>query len=738
MSFSHLNGGGHSPVSPRNSAFLPWSDLCADAEGAAQSTNTHHGCTDQEAFQHGARCNVLCMVTVNLLHTYRALPPSFSYPTPKRCLTKPDVGVYNDNYDNERYDYILRREDILQDDGRDEHYKILDLLGTGTFGQVVKCIHLRSGQMVAVKVIKNQKAYFNQAWVEFNMLKMLHEENPAESTRHVVKLFSHFIFRGHLCLVFEMLSITLLTFIESNEYRGFRLNTVQTQVRQLLSALVALEKSEIIHCDVKPENILLVDDNKIDVKLIDLGSSAQSKHIIYHYVQSRFYRSPEVLLGMEHLDYKIDVWSLGCVAGELFLGIPLFPGQHQLNMIGRIALMLGDFPSSFLERCPDATKYFNVARGGLHHVFTLKSSKQYERENNEVLPKWRRFFEHDTLRDIIMRYPSQSDSAPEYDRAFRESFLDLLRGMLNIDPEERWSASEAIAHPFLNVGPLPDGKPWVPPGRRRAKFVPRSGVDSRKQKVYQLENVDDDTGQSAARFVGASSFGGFKSKFGPFPEKPNRSTTLLSTENETHLAPPRTGSWSVFPAAPSNSAGHSEMTGNENLVSSYDRLNMVAADGTKDEQGVGESADPQFAPSGARPPAGYTSTHRRRSSSSDHLPSMGDPNRRQSSFTGENLRVGNSVAPPNQAIPSCVDSLEHRRSERTLPLRPPSPMQTFPVQGASRRRSNDNVGINRPLDANRRAIPRPPTPQSPSRMRATLTGLGTAALSVPDRSQRDH
>lgn len=413
----------------------------------------------------------VALATVGLLALYRRVNPDFRFfqSVPRRCLTRPSQGVYNNEYDNHQHDYILYVNDTLSDDHGNE-YAVLDLLGTGTFGQVVKCRHQRTGEVVAVKVIKNQPAYFNQAWVEINILRMLHRNNRPEDTRHIVKCYSHFVFRDHLCLVFERLSINLYQLLKQNNYVGVSLEMLRNFLSQILQALDVLVQSEVIHCDLKPENILLKALDTAQLKIIDFGSACQLHYPVYSYVQSRFYRSPEVLLGWPDYDSKIDMWSLGCVAGELFLGIPLFPGQNEMNMICRIVEMLGDMPDRFLRRCRQTTKFFNCPRGEYGedmHVFQLKSVAQYEQENSTTLPQWKRFFKEKKLRDIIMTYPPRTAEPHTEEIALRESLIDLLNGMLRVDPRDRWAPGEALQHPFVQGKPLPGGQPWTPPTRPR-------------------------------------------------------------------------------------------------------------------------------------------------------------------------------------------------------------------------------------------------------------------------------
>lgn len=125
-----------------------------------------------------ARPQPLQALTVHLPATYRICNPSFKYESsrnPRRVLTKPSKGCKNDGYDNEDSDYILYVNDILgsEEAGHKNRYLILDVLGQGTFGQVVKCQNLKTQEVVAVKVIKNRTAYFNQSMMEVSVLDLV-------------------------------------------------------------------------------------------------------------------------------------------------------------------------------------------------------------------------------------------------------------------------------------------------------------------------------------------------------------------------------------------------------------------------------------------------------------------------------------------------------------------------------------------------------------------------------------
>lgn len=210
--------------------------------------------------------------------TYRICNPAFKYEStrnPRRVLTKPSKGVKNDGYDNEDSDYILYVNDILgsEESGHKNRYLILDVLGQGTFGQVVKCQNLKTQEVVAVKVIKNRTAYFNQSMMEVSVLDLvgfvssivltaltelqLNKQMDKNDDHHLLRLKDTFIHRQHLCLVFELLSVNLYELIKQNQFRGLSTTLVRVFAQQLINGLALLGKAKLIHCDLKPENILL-------------------------------------------------------------------------------------------------------------------------------------------------------------------------------------------------------------------------------------------------------------------------------------------------------------------------------------------------------------------------------------------------------------------------------------------------------------------------------------------------
>ena len=157
----------------------------------------------------------------------------------------------------------------------------------------------------AANIIHNTITYRQfliwQAQIEVRLLETMNRTDK-EDKYHVVKLKHHFMWRNHLCLVFELLSYNLYDLLRNTNFRGVSLNLTRKFAQQIATALLFLSWPElkIIHCDLKPENILLCNPKRSAIKLVDFGSSCQLGQRIYQYIQSRFYRSPEVLLGIPY------------------------------------------------------------------------------------------------------------------------------------------------------------------------------------------------------------------------------------------------------------------------------------------------------------------------------------------------------------------------------------------------------------------------------------------------------
>ncbi len=312
-------------------------------------------------------------LSLALIDTYKRINDEY-YRDPSnvpRTSRRPEPGsrggVRNNGWDDDNYDYIIRRGELLGN-----RYEIQERIGRGSFGQVVKAYDTIKKEPVAIKIIKSKKPFLDQAGTEIDILTHLNRKDPhdqnnigelgdlpschamriffkrltrlftfATHTFHgihqTVRLLSTFMHRNHQCLVFEMLSLNLYELLKNTQFEGVSLNLIRKFAKQILKSLhfLSFEDVDIIHCDLKPENILLRHPKRSGVKVIDFGSSCRSNNQMYSYIQSRFYRSPEVLLGLPY-SVAIDTWSLGCILVEMHTGEPLFSGQDQIDQMQKI------------------------------------------------------------------------------------------------------------------------------------------------------------------------------------------------------------------------------------------------------------------------------------------------------------------------------------------------------------------------------------------------------------------
>uniref|UniRef100_A0AAY4AXI5 dual-specificity kinase n=1 Tax=Denticeps clupeoides TaxID=299321 RepID=A0AAY4AXI5_9TELE len=356
---------------------------------------------------------------------------------PEDSSTKKERKVYNDGYDDDNYDYIVKNGEKWLD-----RYEIDSLIGKGSFGQVVKAYDHHEQEWVAIKIIKNKKAFLNQAQIELRLLELMNKHDT-EMKYYIVHLKRHFMFRNHLCLVFELLSYNLYDLLRNTNFRGVSLNLTRKFAQQLCTALLFLATPElsIIHCDLKPENILLCNPKRSAIKIVDFGSSCQLGQRIYQYIQSRFYRSPEVLLGMPY-DLAIDMWSLGCILVEMHTGEPLFSGSNEVDQMNKIVEVLGVPPNHMLDQAPKARKYFDKLSDGL---WTVKKNKDIKKEYKP--PATRRLHEIlgvETGGPGGRRAGEQGHAPCDYLK-----FKDLILRMLDYDPKTRITPFYALQHNFF-------------------------------------------------------------------------------------------------------------------------------------------------------------------------------------------------------------------------------------------------------------------------------------------------
>ncbi|CAL1603974.1 unnamed protein product [Knipowitschia caucasica] len=336
-------------------------------------------------------------------------------------------------------------------------YEVLDFLGRGTFGQVVKCWKRGTGDVVAVKILKNHPSYARQGQIEVGILARLSGENADE--HNLVRAFECFQHRSHTCLVFEMLEQNLYDFLKQNKFSPLPLKVIRPILQQVATALKKLKSMGLIHADLKPENIMLVDPVRqpYRVKVIDFGSASHvSKAVCSTYLQSRYYRAPEVILGLPFCE-AIDMWSLGCVIAELFLGWPLYPGALEYDQIRYISQTQGLPGEHLLNTGTKTARFFCKESDSPYAAWRLKSTDDHESETGMKSKEARKYI-FSCLDDIVhvnlVMNLEGCDLLAE--KADRLEFVNLLKKMLLIDAEERIVPAEALNHPFVTMQHLLD------------------------------------------------------------------------------------------------------------------------------------------------------------------------------------------------------------------------------------------------------------------------------------------
>ncbi|XP_030622680.1 homeodomain-interacting protein kinase 3 [Chanos chanos] len=352
-------------------------------------------------------------------------------------------------------DYQLVQHEVLC--SMKNTYEVLDFLGRGTFGQVVKCWKRGTSEVVAVKILKNHPSYARQGQIEVGILARLSGENADE--HNLVRAFECFQHRSHTCLVFEMLEQNLYDFLKQNKFSPLPLKVIRPILQQVATALKKLKAMGLIHADLKPENIMLVDPVRqpYRVKVIDFGSASHvSKAVCSTYLQSRYYRAPEIILGLPFCE-AIDMWSLGCVIAELFLGWPLYPGALEYDQIRYISQTQGLPGEHLLNVGTKTSRFFCRESDSPYAAWRLKSTEEHETETGMKSKEARKYI-FSCLDDIahvnlVMNLEGSDLLAEKVDRG---EFVSLLKKMLLIDAEKRIAPSEALSHPFVTMQHLLD------------------------------------------------------------------------------------------------------------------------------------------------------------------------------------------------------------------------------------------------------------------------------------------
>ncbi|XP_071623953.1 dual specificity protein kinase CLK1-like isoform X2 [Heliangelus exortis] len=358
--------------------------------------------------------------------------PSTAFPGTETLLTTPPVKRSQKVESKEKGRWICQTGDMLR--GR---YEVVAPLGEGTFGLVVECIdHQEGGRHVAVKIAKDTKRE-GAARAEVQVLQYLKTLDPS-STHHCLTMLDWFKYRGHVCIVLELLGISTATFMKANGSLPFRLDHIRQMAYQICKAVNLLHVNKLTHTDLKSDNILLRPSGYTEeynpslkrlerrlkhpeVKVADFGNTTPARDHHSHLITTRAYRAPEVILGLGW-SQPCDVWSIGCILLEYYLGYPVFPALEDREHLAMIERTLGPLPSHMIQKTRRG-KYFHKGRlvwdehscAGMCVSWHCKPLKAFMTSHDN---------DHENL-------------------------FDLIEKMLQHDPDQRITLEEALKHPFF-------------------------------------------------------------------------------------------------------------------------------------------------------------------------------------------------------------------------------------------------------------------------------------------------
>jgi serine/threonine protein kinase len=306
-------------------------------------------------------------------------------------------------------------------------YKKMNRIGEGTYGYVYKAIHRTTGQVVALKRIilhhEQQDGFPLTSIREVKTLMRCHHSNIVQLLDVVVGTNRDAVF-----LLFEYCEHDMSELIKHTKY-PFKESEIKRLLFQLLSAVEYIHKNCIIHRDIKLSNLLYT--NRGQLKLADFGlartiARPNSKDLT-QLVVTLWYRAPELLLGSDDYSFGVDIWSVGCIMGELFLYSPLFSGNDELDQLMKIFAVLGS-PNDRIW--PDITKLPVIVKG------VINLERECKRHPFNLLS--------DRLPDICLEG------------------IDLLNSLLTYSPSIRISARDAVRHRFFHISPYPKEEDLMP------------------------------------------------------------------------------------------------------------------------------------------------------------------------------------------------------------------------------------------------------------------------------------
>ncbi|EEB06014.1 CMGC/DYRK/PRP4 protein kinase Prp4 [Schizosaccharomyces japonicus yFS275] len=346
-------------------------------------------------------------------------------------------GVMEDVWDDlEGYYKVVLLEEL---DGR---YVVQSNLGKGVFSSVVKVLDQKTGKLFAVKIIRNNETMYKAGLKEISIFERLKQadENNSQTIVHYERNFMH---KHHLCMVFEMLSLNLRDILKKfGRGVGLNIKAVRVYAYQMFKALILLKKCNILHADIKPDN-MLVNEKRNLVKICDLGSASDaSENEITPYLVSRFYRAPEIILGIPY-SFPIDIWSVACSIFELYTGHILFAGRSNNQMLKQMMECKGHFSHKVLKRGQFTNDHFDEHYNFISVEIDPITGREIRKPMNFVKP----------TNDLKSRVRETPTSTPQ-EGVIQNDLVLLLDRCLELNPEKRLTPEEALEQPFFKNASL--------------------------------------------------------------------------------------------------------------------------------------------------------------------------------------------------------------------------------------------------------------------------------------------
>uniref|UniRef100_A0A3Q1CBY6 Protein kinase domain-containing protein n=1 Tax=Amphiprion ocellaris TaxID=80972 RepID=A0A3Q1CBY6_AMPOC len=349
-------------------------------------------------------------------------------------------------------------------------YYVAELLGEGGYGVVARCIKVETEEEVALKMVKESDISGNLE--VYNMYQL---QKHLTNHRYLIKFLDYFVCKGHYYLVLELLNKTLLDFLNERDLKPLHVMKIRPIAAQMLIALEALKRIEMVHTDIKLDNIMFDFCNMhstLEVKLTDFGCAAKVSDMVdKDKIQVVGYRAPEVILGLPMTE-AVDMWSLGAVLGTLFVGRHFYPTVSEYEQLRIIVRMQGLPRDHLLKAGRKARRYFTESHDSSGQAWRMKTCDEYEQETGEAVTRCSVVYEaFNSFRDLLKK--KYSCKAEKKDT---KVFISLLKRMLHMDPKIRITPREALGHDFITM--------------KHLKFSQKFNLGYKAQSRWRMVNVN--------------------------------------------------------------------------------------------------------------------------------------------------------------------------------------------------------------------------------------------------------